>query len=152
MSKKFSLFHVGAIWFALAFALGGCVVGHDHGERVIVDERENPRPIVVEDVGTLTLLWTVAGTTDPFACYDLGAYNIELVVYDLFGDFVVEAEAPCEDFYLSLDLFDDHYFADITLVDVGDHAVSATSILDDIAIVGGTELVVDVDFPLGSFL
>jgi hypothetical protein len=92
------------------------------------------------------------GSTRPAACDAIAAARYELVVYDSFGDFYTEAEAPCEAFALSLELSDGFYSADATLVDFADRAVTTTSTLEALDIIADSELVVTVDFPPGSVL
>ncbi len=102
--------------------------------------------------GTLSVEWTIAGAFDPASCALIGADAMELVVFDSFGQFVTEVNAPCESFFLTIDLEPDVYFADATLVDVADNAVTVTSPLDNLDNISGTELAISVDFPPGSVL
>jgi hypothetical protein len=108
--------------------------------------------VVVEPTGTLTFDYTIYGDTDPADCAYYGATDVELVVYDDLGYFVADAYAPCEVFTVGIDLYPGYYSADLTLVDPYNNAVSVTSPHDDLRVVSDTELVVNVDFPPGSFL
>lgn len=126
---------------ALAAALvSGCVIQNDG----------NPAPF---GSGTLTVLWTVDGTIDPDACYDLGGgeTDFELLIDDG-TEAVAEVQSPCEDFGLSVDLAPGTYTGYTTLVDRYDNPVTTTLRLDHLAIVEDTELTADIDFPVGSFL
>lgn len=127
----------------LALGASGCFFETDDDDRVIV---------VPARTGALTVNWTIAGTVDPAACALSGADAFELVVYDDFGRFVTEAEAPCESFFISIELDDGFYSADATLVDVFDGAVTVTAPLENLDIIADTELVIDLDFPSSSFL
>jgi hypothetical protein len=51
-----------------------------------------------------------------------------------------------------VDLPEGSYFADVTLVDSFDRSATLTETLDAIDIIGGTDLSLAVDFPVGSFL
>jgi hypothetical protein len=115
---------------------------------------DDPDTVVIVPVvsGTLTVTWTIDGVTDPGLCQTAGANAFELVVYDDFGNFVTEIEAPCDWFFVSLDLDDGFYSADATLIDYNDRAVTTTATLYDLDIVADTDLVVDLDFPIDSFL
>ena len=61
-------------------------------------------------------------------------------------------EPLCESFSLSVDLPEGIYDGDATLVDSLDRSATDPYPVDAIDIVGDTELVVDIDFPVGSFL
>jgi hypothetical protein len=125
---------------ALAAALvSGCFIE-------TTDRRPSPSPV---GMGTLTVLWTVDGSIDPDACYDLGGGPID---FELLIDTGDEAQAPCEDFGLSVDLRPGNYTGYVTLVDLNDDAVTTTLPLEDLVVVEDTELTVDVDFPPGSFI
>ena len=127
---------------ALALSAAGCADGDD----------EAPIIVVPRDFGSLTTEWSVFGSLDPQACADVGADRFELLIYDDFGVFFSEAEAPCEAFSLTVDLPAGRFSADATLVDAFDGAVSTTTTLDALDIVVDTDLVVSVDFPPGSIL
>jgi len=102
--------------------------------------------------GALTVNYTIEGSTDPALCSTYGAADVELVVYTGRGAYVTERQAPCSDFWIGVSLDPGLYSADITLVDVGDRAVSVTKPLYSIDVVEDTELVIDVDFPPDSML
>ncbi|XXX74782.1 hypothetical protein WMF30_44735 [Sorangium sp. So ce134] len=123
----------------LAAPAAGCVVVAD-----------DPPPI--HGTGTLTIAYTIEGTTDPFLCSYHGATDAELVVYTSGGDLVAEEYAPCDWFEVSATLPAGRYTADVTLVDAADRARSITKPLDALDVFTDTELVVDVGFPAGSML
>jgi hypothetical protein len=127
-----------------ALALGAVGCGDDDDELPIV--------VVPDQFGTLTTEWLTLGTTDPATCAIVGADRFELLLYDEFGGFFSEAEAPCESFVLTVELPEGRFSADATLVDALDRTVSTTSTLDGLDIVRDTDLVVTVDFPPGSIL
>ena len=134
----------------LALAFGGCVVacgGGDDDDVVIVEEDD----VVVDPVGQLTLLWSIDGTTDPGACDFYGADRLELVIFDEVA-LLEEIEAPCEDFGVTVDLLDGFYEAEATLVDPADASVTVTEEINNMDVVAETELVIELDFPVGSFL
>ncbi|XXY54549.1 hypothetical protein WME91_25795 [Sorangium sp. So ce269] len=107
-----------------------------------------PRPAV----GSLTVEWTVSRRSDPRACSRYSNADFELIVYR--GSREVAREyARCEDFALTLDLPPDEYRAYATLVERDDERpVTTTLPLEEIRIVNGAELNIDVDFPSTSFL
>lgn len=119
-------------------ALPGCIFVDD-------DDDDPPR------VGTLEVLWTIDGFTDPLDCEDFGVDRMELLIYDG-GRVVDEFEPYCEDFGVSIDLFDGVYDGAATLVDSFDNAATLTEELRNIDIIAGTTLTIDIDFPIGSFL
>jgi hypothetical protein len=115
---------------------------------LIVDGDDAPPALI----GTVTVDWSIAGLKDPRDCRDFGADRFELVIYDAPGSVVDEVEPYCEDFAVSVDLFEGEYFGDATLVDTRDNAVTFTETIDDIDIIDGTDLSIPIDFPPGSFL
>ncbi|WP_437737513.1 hypothetical protein [Sorangium sp. So ce1335] len=125
---------------ALAAPAAGCVI----------EARHDPPP--PHSAGTLTVAYTIDGTIDPFLCSDFGVTDAELVIYTRRGDFVTEQYAPCDYFEISAALLPGSYTADLTLVDAVDRARSITKPLYDLEVFSDTELVVDVDFPVGSML
>jgi len=108
--------------------------------------------VVIVPDGTLTVQWSIAGDVFPADCAAFGAESFELLLFDRFGEFILEAGAPCEAFELSLVLPEDLYNADATLVDRFDFAVTLTEPVDGFAVISGTELVISIDYPPGSFL
>lgn len=138
LSSKYLL---TAALFSCAAGLSACVIDTRPGDGT-----------VVEDTGLVTMDITLDDSKDPDACYVYGATDIELVVYDVDGYEVARGYAPCESFAISAELYDGLYSADLTLVDPANYAVSTTLIVDDVDVRGGTDLVIDVDFPLGSVL
>jgi hypothetical protein len=112
---------------------------------IIVDD-DDPPPLV----GTLTVEWSIGGAQDPLDCIDFGVDRLELVISGPGED--IEVEAVCEDFITSVDLYEGRYVADATLVDSFDRAATLTQPIDDVDVIDGTELILEVDFPLGSFL
>ena len=116
----------------------------------VFDLRDHPRP--QQAVGSLTVEWTVSRRSDPRACARYSNADFELIVYR--GSREVAREyARCEDFALTLDLPPDEYRAYATLVERDDERpVTTTLPLEEIRIVNGAELNIDVDFPSTSFL
>jgi len=112
---------------------------------IVVDD-DDPEPLV----GTLTVAWTIDGIRDPLDCADFDVDRLELVISGLNDD--VETEPLCESFSTSIDLYEGRYVGEATLVDSFDRAATLTQPIDDIDIIAGTDLVVDIDFPIGSFL
>ncbi len=125
-------------------ALVGLSVGcSSESTTVIVDD---------ERTGFLTVEWSIEGTFDPFLCDFYVVDEMEVVVFDRFGNFVLDEDAPCEDFVMTIELFPDLYHAEATLVGFADESATITEPIDNVEIFSGTELVVELDFPPGSFL
>lgn len=99
-----------------------------------------------EEVGTLTLDWTVLGGQDPGACDAVGADAMSIRIYDSNDDVVASIAQPCEDFSYSVDLPEDDYSAEMVLVDSDGVAVSSTSHIDDLRLIADTELATGADF------
>jgi hypothetical protein len=134
---------VYAIWATAMLAIGATGCSSDDDDEVI---------IVPAAIGTLTTEWSIDGSFVASNCRIYGAFDYELVVYDLDNFIVTEQQTPCEQFVLSVDLPVGIYSADATLVDSEDFSVSLTQVLDDLEIIDGTELVVSIDFPATSML
>ena len=132
-----------AAWMALTAALGlSACGGSEH-------HRGPPGPAT----GTLSLDWTIDGHTDQLDCADFNADRLELVIYDeRDGSIVDKSEPYCESFGTTVELPNGHYYADATLVDQFDASATLTEPIDDIVIIGGTDLNIGIDFPLDSFL
>jgi hypothetical protein len=101
--------------------------------------------------GTLTVLWTVDGTTDPEACYYHGADSLDLAVYHGDGYLAADPLPPCEVFDVSVDLSPGYYAAEMTLVDDRGYPVSSTLVID-VHVHDDREVIVDVDFGPSSML
>lgn len=127
----------------LAMGATGCSGDDDDDDEVILGP---------DLIGTLTTEWSIDGSFVASNCRIYGAFDYELVVYDLDNFIVAEQQTPCEEFVLSVDLPVGIYSADATLVDAEDFSVSLTQVLDDLEIIEGTELVVSLDFPADLML
>jgi hypothetical protein len=114
-----------------------------------------PACVIVDDdrgLGTLTVEWTIDGVRNPADCAAFGVDRLELVLFTRSGRVVDEIEPLCESFGVSIDLVEGLYFGDATLVDGFDDPATLTQPIDNIDIIAATELAVDIDFPIGSFL
>jgi hypothetical protein len=130
-------------------ALSGCYVSTEPGP----GPGPGPVPIpVTGPTGTVTLAWTVDGSHSPPSCSQFGAYDLELVIRDRYQRIVTSTTAPCSDFNLTLPLPRGTYEGEATLIDSRSGEVSTTLPLQDISIVPGTDLTIDIDFPASSRL
>jgi hypothetical protein len=134
--KKWLGYAVPALMMA---SLSGCFISSDDD-----DDPEVP-------YGTLTVKWTIDGARIADDCAAFGVDRMEFLLY-AGGDLIDEFEPLCESFALSVDLPEGIYDGDATLVDSFDRSATDTHEVDAIDIVGDTELVIDVDFPVGSFV
>jgi hypothetical protein len=130
---------IKALLCATALQLSGCIFESD-------DHDSRPH------VGTLTVRWTIDGLTDPGDCAAFGVDRMELALYTAFDEKIDEVNPVCEAFEVSVDLDEGRYSADATLVDSFDRSATETQVLDALDVYGDNELVVDIDFPLDSFL
>jgi hypothetical protein len=111
----------------------------------------DPGPVVVTDgTGSLTLDFTVAGREDGAVCGEFGVAAADVQIIDAFGDLVTDVQINCEDFAGTIDLDEDLYRAEVTLVDANDNALSTTAIVRDLQVIAGTDLEFGVDFPKSS--
>jgi hypothetical protein len=118
----------------------GCVVGSSE-----------PDTVVVSGDGTLTVTWTVAGTSNPDECAFEGADSIDIRVQTTSGASVADANEVCEAGAASVDLPPGGYVADAVLLDAAGHVITTSVNLGHFTIRGDDELVVDTDFPSDSF-
>lgn len=103
-----------------------------------------------EETGSVTVNWLVAGSSHPLACARFGAEEMELVVYDEDRRPVARETASCRSFSISLSLPEGRYTADVRLLGAGQRSASTSRTLEDIDIVAGTDLAINVDFPADS--
>jgi hypothetical protein len=130
----------------LTRALPGLLMVGLSGCFFVSDDDDDYTPL-----GTLTVEWSIDDATFPEDCAAFGVDRMELLVY-AGRDLIDEVEPLCEAFSVSIDLPEGVYDADATLVDSFDRSATLTEPIDAIDIIAGTELVVNVDFPVGSFL
>jgi hypothetical protein len=128
-----------------AAALTGCTVETGFSTRP-------PPPEEKENLGSITVQWTIASTAAPAQCAYYRVDSLQLVVYDESGAEVVSTHAPCEAFTVQIELSPGTYHADATLVDVNKRPRSLTLPLNDLRVTAGTDLAVDTDFPARSLL
>jgi hypothetical protein len=130
---------------ALAVAgLSGCFITTDTGPE--------PEPVATTKKGSATIAWTVAGSRSPVSCSQFGAYDLELTVYDRLRRPILEADAPCTDFTITVDLPEGVYEAEAVFVDSRSREVSTRLPLPNVRITPSSNLVVEVDFPSSSRL
>jgi hypothetical protein len=137
--KNWTLKSLAPLGVLACLSLSGCFF--------VADDDDDDSP----PVGSLTLTWSIDGFQDPNDCIDLGVDRLELRIYTLRGDLVDEVEPICEDFAVTIDMVDGVYDAEATLVDSFDVAATLTEPIDEIDIQAGTDLQVDIDFPIQSF-
>lgn len=134
--------YAGIVGCAFALAgLSGCFVSTDGSPTTIP---------VGTPTGTVTVTWTVSGSHSPPACSQFGAYDLELVLSDRFHRPVTTVNAPCRDFTITVPLPSGSYEGEATLVDPGGREVSTTLPIQEIRVVSGSDLTIDVDFPSTS--
>ena len=112
---------------------------------VIADDSDPP-------VGTLTVEWSIDGQQNPSDCSAFHVDRLELLLYTGLDQLVDQVEPICESFSVSVDLLDGRYEADATLVDSFDRAATVTQTVYAIDVIQGTDFVVGIDFPIGTFL
>jgi hypothetical protein len=130
-----------------AAALAGCTV--ETGVSPPPPIRPPPRPDIT---GSLTVRWTIAGSTSPLQCAFYRVDGLSIILYDAVGTAIVSTVAPCERFAVTIDIAPGLYHADATLVDADQRPRSLTLPLKNLRITTGTNLNVDVEFPARSML
>lgn len=137
--KNWTLKSLAPLGMLGCLSLSGCFFVAD-------DDGDDSAP-----VGSLTVTWSIDGIQDPNDCIDLGVDRLELRIFSLRGDLVDEIEPYCEDFAVTVDLVDGVYDAEATLVDSFDTSATLTEPINEVDIQAGTDLQVDIDFPIESF-
>jgi hypothetical protein len=105
-----------------------------------------------EPDGTLTLRWTIAGTTDPAACDDNNVDQIDISITDPNnGDEIAGFQQDCRAFQTDIPLAPGDYAAAARMVDGSGHALTTDVQVAPFTLVGNDQLVQDIDFPDSSF-
>lgn len=131
------------LWGAAACALAGCSVA--------LEPVAEPPPVVAPAAeGSLTVRWLVAGTNDAAVCDHYGLDAVQIITYDAAGRPVSRDAPPCGSFSVTIPLPEGTYSADVVMLDRSRRAVTSPKTLDAIEIVAGTDLAINMDFPLDS--
>jgi hypothetical protein len=114
-----------------------------------------PATVVVapnEPASTLTLRWSLDGSTDPASCNQSGVdvIDISIVSPDTGGE-IQAFQQQCAAFSTSITLEPGTYGARARLVDSQGIARTTDVSVPPFTLVGGDELVQTVDFPADSF-
>jgi hypothetical protein len=123
------------------FLTSGCVVDghHDHGP-------------VSDGAATLSVDWTVDGTTDPSQCRQASAPSILITLEDDSGPVGDDIEVDCEEFGVDIKNLDPgHYYISAVLLDPNGDDRTTTVDSDRFTLYGGDDLPIDIDFPASSF-
>lgn len=124
-----------------ALLVTGCSDDHDDD-----DQRGSLPP---RGTGTLQFNWTIGGESALAACEAVEATAFEIQVFDQ-GFFVTGAQAPCDEFETTVELYVDDYVSRVTLVDAEGYAVTRRVVEDYFLIEEGLVTRLAVDFPTGS--
>jgi hypothetical protein len=135
---------------ARILVLAGCALGATSLSACAVAVEPAPPSVVPVDQGTLTVQWLVAGGSDAALCVRYGLVDTQVVVYDASGAPVSRDTTSCSDFRVTIPLDEGTYTADVTMLDRRGRAVSSTKTLEAIEIIAGTDLAINLDFPLES--
>jgi hypothetical protein len=104
-------------------------------------------------VGQLTLRWTVDEVTDANVCIMGQAAAIDIVLSTNDEQPAGEYQASCGDFSTNVStLPPGGYVGAAHLIDGAGRARTTTVQINPFSIVSGSTLVIDIDFPAGSFL
>lgn len=114
-------------------------------------ESDQPETVVVTGSSTLTVTWTVDGTSDPGACDAEGADTIDVVVESASGALMSEVVDDCRAGITHVSLPPGDYRADAALLDSAGHEITTRVDLGPMTLFGSDDLVVDADFPPDSF-
>lgn len=129
---------------SLALGIAGCSTESDGPSTVVVEPNE--------PLATLTLRWTIDGTTDPATCHQSGSDVIDISILDPSSNGEIQAfQQTCETFETSITLAPGAYKARARLV-ASDGTARTTDVpVREFVLNGNDELVQDVDFPADSF-
>lgn len=124
----------------LLCGLPGCFSTHDPGS---VAEYEYS--------GTLTLEWTINGSTDPDQCNQSVATDLDVVVSTPDGEIIGEFLQPCGDGTTTIELAPGAYVADAALLDGAGYSRTTLVNVNPFVIDSDTDLWILLDFPASSF-
>lgn len=125
----------------LLFGLPGCVVSSN--------DQAPARSSISE--GSLTLDWTINGSTDPSQCNQSVVTNIDILVTTPNGTPVGEFQQPCTDGVATISLSSGAYAAETVLLDRAGTERTTWIDIAPFTIYSNTDLAVSVDFPANSF-
>jgi hypothetical protein len=108
-----------------------------------------PAPPPVE--GTLTVDWTIDGSTDPDKCNQSAVTTIDIVVTRDDGSPAGTFQQACPTFATSIPLAQGSYTARATLLDGNGVARTTSVAINPFTLAGNDELRVPIDFPANSF-
>lgn len=101
--------------------------------------------------GSVTLRWSVDGSFDPAACDAFFVADARVDLYDAGGTPIRTQFIDCRQFSVRFDLPEGRYSARLEMTDAGQQPRSTSLPVNSFAIVGGTNLNIDTDFPRDSF-
>ena len=101
---------------------------------------------------TLVADWSIEGSFDPDQCNAVGAVDLELVVRDRFGDFVLDAVIACEAMGMDISMDEGVYDLQFRLTDRRGRPVSDTLYVDRVRLRDYRDTEVSIDFDHASIL
>jgi hypothetical protein len=131
-------------------ALSSLAVSTMSGCLITTDDDDSPT-YVSPIQGTLTVEWTIGGSTDADQCFQGSASDIDIIVTTGTGDFYGEYLQDCVAFATSIHLPAGTYDANAALVDSSGTARTTSVDTGPFNVHGGDEVSVPVDFPASSF-
>lgn len=103
--------------------------------------------------GTVTVEWTLGGSSDPSECAAQGASQIAIEVYDQSGAQVGDDyQQPCTDGSFVISLSPGRFSATAHLLDATGTPRTTVVDIDPFDIVDDSNYTVPIDFPISSFL
>lgn len=100
----------------------------------------------------LVVEWSIEGSFDPDQCDHVGADELEMFVFDRFGDFVLEAQIDCEAGGMEVRLDEGLYDLEFRLVDRRDNSVSDVIEENRVQLRDYRDRLVSIDFPSSTLL
>lgn len=105
-----------------------------------------------DDIGHVTVEWSVAGMADPQACDRVGADRVEITFLSQDGSFVDEVEASCQDFTTTFDFPEGTYDITVRLITAQGEPVSNPLFFDDVLVEDASVALLHSEFPQSSIL
>jgi len=144
MTVRLSRWAIAFCGTCLAVALPGCFVQ--------ASSDAPPPPPPPPSVGQLTLRWTVDEMVDGNVCIMGQASAIDIVLAMTDGQPAGEYQASCSDFSTNMStLRSGDYVGTARLIGSAGQARTTTLQMNPFAIVSGSQLVIEIDFPASSF-
>ncbi len=111
-----------------------------------------PEPASTATTGSLTVDWTVAGSSDPSACASSQATAVEVTVLNAANQPVGRFQESCSAFATNIVLQQGIYSGDARLLDATGTPLTRAMAIDTFTMHVKSQFTVPIDFPASAFI